>query len=47
MQFYCLQDTHFTLDEIKFIRAQWGYDIYLSPGKRDSRGVAVLFNTNF
>lgn len=44
---YCLQDTHFTKQEMKFIRAQWGYDIHISAGRRDARGVAILFNTNF
>ena len=44
---YCLQDTHLLNKDYKYIRAQWGYDIYLSGGTSDSRGVAVLFNNNF
>ena len=44
---YCLQDTHFTSNDLNYIRSQWGYDVYLSPGTRDSRGVAILFNPIF
>ena len=44
---YFLQDTHFTADETAQIRSLWGYDIYLSPGKSDARGTAILFNNNF
>ena len=44
---YCLQDTHFENKDLKYIRAQWGYDIYLSGGTSMSRGVAVLFSNSF
>ena len=44
---YCLQDTHLLTKDYKYIRAQWGYDIYISGGTSDSRGVAILFNNNF
>lgn len=44
---YCLQDTHFTNSELNFIRSQWGYDIYISAGTSESRGVAILFSNNF
>ena len=44
---FCLQDTHFTANDCNYIRAQWGYDIFHSPGSSDSRGVAVLFNNDF
>ena len=44
---YCLQDTHFTVSDLNYIRSQWGYNIYLSPGSREPRGVTVLFNNNF
>ena len=44
---YCLQDTHFTDDNLNFITSQWGYKLFHSPGTRDSRGVAILFNNNF
>ena len=43
---YCLQDTHFVKEDYNYIRSQWGYDIHLSCGTSDSRGVAVLFNNN-
>ena len=44
---FCLQDTHFTANDYNYIRTQWGYDIFHSPGSSDSRGVAVLFNNDF
>lgn len=44
---YCIQDTHFTKKDLKYIRAQWGYNIFISPGTSDSRGVAILLNNNF
>ena len=44
---YCLQDTHFTNNEYNCIRTQWGYNIHISPGTRESRGVAILLNNNF
>jgi len=25
----------------------WGFEIVISPGRTDSRGVAILFNNNF
>ena len=44
---YMLQDTHFTNDDLHLARSIWGYEIFISPGKSDSRGVATLFNNNF
>ena len=46
-QIYCLQDTHFTSQTEKFIKAQWGYDCIFSSGTSNSRGVAILFHRNF
>ena len=43
----CLQDTHFTKDQIKSIRSCWGYEVCMSPGSSNARGVAVLLNNNF
>ena len=43
---YCLQDTHFTKDVEKSIRAQWGNDCLFSFGTSNSRGVAILFAKN-
>ena len=42
-----LQDTHFVESEENYIRAQWGYDCYLSCFNSQSRGVAILINNNF
>ena len=44
---YCLQDTHFTDKEEKFIRSQWGYEIILNCFNSQSRGTAIFFNNNF
>ena len=44
---YFLQETHFTDNETKFIRAQWGYECYFSNFSSQTKGVAILFNNNF
>ena len=44
---YFLQDTHFTENDYEQIRAFWGYNIYISPGRSDARGTAILLNNNF
>ena len=44
---YLLQDTHFTANDFHLVRSIWGYEILVSPGRSDSRGVAILFNNNF
>ena len=44
---YCLQDTHFTKNYFNYIRSQWGFEIFCSPGSSNARGVAILFNNNF
>ena len=44
---YCLQDTHFTEKEEKFIRSKWGYEIILNCYSSQSRGTAIFFNNNF
>ena len=44
---YCIQDTHFTEKEEKFIRAQWGYECILNCYSSQSRGTAIFFNNNF
>lgn len=43
---YFLQDTHFTEKEENMIKLQWGYKAFFSSFKSNSRGVAILFNTN-
>lgn len=43
----CLQDTHLLEFDTNSIRAQWGYDCYISGNRTDARGVAILFNSNF
>ena len=43
----CLQDTHLTSKDYKIARAQWGADLYLSPGKSNARGVSILSGNSF
>ena len=42
-----LQDTHFSEKDNKIIRAQWGAEIYSSPGKTNARGVSILLSHDF
>lgn len=44
---YCLQDTHFTDNEREIIRCMWGFDVFLSCGTSNSRGVCTLIKNNF
>ena len=44
---YFLQDTHFTTDITRQIRAEWGYECVLSCYNSKSRGVGIFFNNNF
>ena len=44
---YLLQDTHLTMEDYNQIRSLWGFEIFLSPGKSNARGTAILFNNNF
>ena len=42
-----LQDTHFTDKQETNIRSEWGYECYFNCFTSQSRGVAILFNSNF
>lgn len=44
---YCLQDTHFTIDNENEVRNLWGSQCYFSSFSSNSRGVAVLVDNNF
>lgn len=44
---YCLQDTHFIKSDENQIKTLWGYKVYMSYGKSNARGVAILLNNNF
>ena len=44
---YCLQDTHFTEKEEKYIRSQWGFECFFNSHNSQSRGVAIFLNNNF
>ena len=44
---YCLQETHWKTDSEKFIRAAWGYNVWISGLDTNKNGVAILFNNNF
>ena len=41
-QIYCLQDTHFTEEEVEKLKDQWGQNYILSNFKSNARGVAIL-----
>ena len=43
----CLVDTQFTQREERFIRSQWGYEVYFNSFDSQSRGVAIFFKNNF
>ena len=47
MSICLLQDTHLTNDEYEQVRPFWRFEIFLSPGKSNVRGTAILFNNNF
>ena len=44
---FCLQDTHFENAQKAYIRAQWGYECLTNSFNSSSRGVAILFKSNF
>ena len=44
---YCLQETHLIEKSEKFIRASWGYNVWLSGSETNKNGVAILFNNTF
>lgn len=44
---FFLQETHLTVDSENFIRACWGYNLWLAGRSTNSKGVAILFNNNF
>ena len=41
---YCLQDTHFTEDDVEELKDQWGQNCILSNFKSNARGVAILIS---
>ena len=43
---YLLQDTHFTPELEDRIKREWGFDAYFSSYNSNSRGVAILINSN-
>ena len=43
----CLQDTYLLESDIPSLKRFWKGDIYLSGHKTNSRGVAILLNSNF
>ena len=46
----CLQDTHLTLvtdNDVMALKAEWNNNVFISGGKTNSRGVAILLNNNF
>ena len=44
---YFLQESHWKADSQSYIRAAWGYNVWLSGKETNKNGVAILFNNNF
>ena len=43
----CLQDVHLEEKMELYVKSEWGFRLYMSPYKRNSRGVVVLINNTF
>ena len=43
----CLQDIHWTSNDESIVRSMWKGDVILNCESSNSRGVAILLNTNF
>ena len=43
----CFVDTHFTQREERFIRSEWGYEVFFNSFNSLKRGVAIFFKNNF
>ena len=43
----CLQDTHLTENDKTIVGDLWGGDTFISEGKTNARGVAILLSNNF
>ena len=43
----CLQDTHWTIDDEKFIKKFWDGDCFINGNRNNARGVAILISKNF
>ena len=41
---YCLQGTHFTVDDEANIKSQWGNSCIFNHSRSNARGVAILFS---
>ena len=44
---YFLQETHIKTELEDYIRASWGYNLWLAGAESNSKGVAILFNSTF
>ena len=44
---YFLQETHLKTEIENYIRASWGFDLWLAGRETNSDGVAILFNSSF
>ena len=43
----CLQDVHLEEKMELYVKSEWGFRLYMSPYKSNSRGVMVLINNTF
>ena len=44
---FFFQETHWTTEQKKLIRSQWGFECVVAANHTGSRVVAVLFKNNF
>ena len=44
---YLLQETHLKTDMENFVRAAWGYNVWIAGPVTNANGVAILFNSTF
>ena len=44
--FLCLQDTHWTNEDEKYIKNRWKGECFINGKRTNSRGVAIFVNTN-
>ena len=43
----CLQDTHWTPGDEKFIKQHWDGEVIIHGVRKNARGVGILFDKNF
>ena len=44
---YLLQETHIKVESDNFLRAAWGFNVWVAGNEKNRNGVAILINSNF